>query len=128
MRNAVLAERPTQMFRVHQRMKPNPMNPTPQPLRVGDLVVLNAVVGENEIGSLGIVYERFETQTGDGVSVILRNGHDIGGFTPEEAEEYLSHAASTGLAYAYESPEKLMDDYRQGYFDAVFAAAPTVSD
>ncbi len=99
------------------------MIPTPQPLHVGDLVMLNAVVGENEVGSIGLVYERFETPTGDGVSVILRNGHDIGGFSPEEAEEYLTHSASTGLVYTYESPQKLMEDYREGYFDEVFAAA-----
>lgn len=104
------------------------MIPTPQPLHVGDLVVLNAVVGENEVGSIGLVYERFETPTGDGVSVILHNGHDIGGFSPEEAEEYLTYSASTGPSYAYQSPQQLMDDYRQGVFDEVFAAAHSGSN
>lgn len=109
-------------------MNLSPMIPTPQPLQVGDLVVLNAVVGENEVGSTGLVYERFETPTGDGVSVLLRNGHDIGGFSPEEAEEYLTFAARTGLGYAYESPQKLMEDYRRGHFDEVFVAAHTNPD
>jgi hypothetical protein len=101
---------------------------TPQPLQVGDVVILNAVVGENEVGSIGLVYERFETPTGDGVSVILRNGHDIGGFTPEEAEEYLTFAFRTNHSYAYQSPQKLMEDYRHGCFDQVFAAAHAAPD
>lgn len=104
------------------------MIPTPQPLQVGDLVVINAIIGENEIGSVGLVYERFPTETGDGVSVILQNGHDIGGFSPEEAQEYLAYSVSTDLQYTYESPQKLMEDYRMGHFDEVFAATPSNSD
>lgn len=101
---------------------------TPQPLRVGDLVRITVEIGTNPVGRPGIVYEEFVTETGTGVSVLLENGHDIGGFFPEEAAEYLAYVASTGLTYTYQSPQKLQDDYRRGLFDEVLARLRTPAE
>lgn len=96
---------------------------------VGDIIRTTESFGPNPAGSVGIIYELYPEHDAPGlnvVSALLTNGHDIGSFTAEEQSESLTWIGHAGLNYPYISPNQLMADYRDGYFEQAFAEAQLI--
>lgn len=96
---------------------------------VGDIVRTTESFGPNPAGSVGIVYETYpdqDSETLDVVSILLTNGHDIGSFNDEEQSESLTWIGHADLVYTFSSPDQLMADFRNGYFDQTFAEAQLI--
>ena len=95
---------------------------TPQDLTVGEAVLYSR---ENIVG---IIYEVYERGPGrPGVSLLLSNGRDVGGFSPEEADQFLQPLGHTGLSYAFEYVGRLHQDYSRGRFADAFHVARTLA-
>lgn len=110
-------------------MKPD--EKTFQAYQVGDIVRTTESFGPNPAGSMGIVYETYpdnKVPASKIVSILLTNGHDIGSFNQAEQTESLTWLGHVDIAYAYSSPNQLMADYRDGYFNQAFAEARVISD
>ncbi|MEZ0487604.1 hypothetical protein ACAW87_23790 [Fibrella sp. GW2-5] len=104
---------------------------TVQAYQVGDIVRTTDSFGPNPAGSIGIVYETYPDNgvpESEIVSILLINGHDIGSFNQAEQTESLTRLAHVDIAYAYSSPNQLMTDFRDGYFNQAFAEARAVAD
>lgn len=98
---------------------------------VGDIVRTTESFGPNPAGRVGIVYETYpeqDVETLDVASVLLTNGHDIGSFNGDEQAESLTWIGHADLAYTFSSPDQLMADFRNGYFDQVFAEARLLAE
>lgn len=98
---------------------------------VGDIIRTTEPFGPNPAGSVGIIYEFYpdhDTQPLNVVSVLLTNGHDIGSFNSKEQLENMTWIGHAGLAYTYSSPNQLMADYRNGYFEQAFAEARLIAE
>lgn len=96
---------------------------------VGDIIRITESFGPNPAGSVGIVYETYPDQDKaalEVVSVVLTNGHDIGSFDGEEQVESLTWLGHAELDYTYSSPNQLMADYRDGYFEQAFTEAQLI--
>ena len=99
--------------------------------KVGDIVRTAEAFGPNPAGSVGIIYETYPSQDSEAhevISVLLRNGHDIGSFNEEEQSECLTWIGHTDLTYTYTDPNQLMTDFRDGYFEQAIANAKVVSE
>lgn len=70
----------------------------------------------NELGIIYEVYDRGsykEFGQGDkGYSVITESGHDLGGFSQEEADVYLAPVKQTSLDYNFHSVTQLHRDFK----------------
>lgn len=70
---------------------------------------------------VGLVYETFTFVNGQqnlpGVSVLLHDGRDAGGFSAEEAAQELVPLGPTGLDYQFTNLGQLYHDYAAGLFD-----------
>ena len=95
---------------------------TPQDLTVGDAVLY---ARENAVG---IIYEVYERGPGrPGVSLLLSNGRDLGGFSPDEADQFLQRLGHTGLDYEFEYVGRLHQDFSRGRFADAFHLAHTLA-
>lgn len=102
-----------------------------QTYTIGDIVRTIESFGSNPAGSLGIIYETYsdrDTQAVDVISVLLTNGHDIGSFDGDDQTESLKWIGHVELTYTYSSPDQLMSDYRDKYFDRAFAEAGALAE
>lgn len=83
-------------------------------LRVGDIVrVIPTFLGNPE-NMLGFVYETytdFDDATKKGVSIILENGSDLGGFSYKEQQKYVVFVRKSGFNYEFKNVTKLRDDF-----------------
>lgn len=95
------------------------MNPSSQIQPPYDLPVGEAVYFAHE-QQVGLVYETYTFVAGPlarpGVSVLLHNGRDLGGFSAEEADQLLLPLGPTGLRYDFASVGQLHRDYAAGRF------------
>lgn len=94
-----------------------------QPLSVGDLVKVKVSFLDNEPGCAGYIYETykdFDDKSEKGVSIILENGCDLGGFSRKEQHQYLEFIKSTDFQYEFKNVIKLAHDYQDGVFKKVF--------
>lgn len=96
--------------------------PTPQDFTVGDAVLY---ARENAVGLIYEVYERGPGRPG--VSLLLSDGRDLGGFSPEEADQFLQRLGHTGISYAFEYVGRLHQDYQRGRFADAFHLAHTLA-
>ncbi|MEZ0542668.1 hypothetical protein [Fibrella arboris] len=104
---------------------------TVQAYHVGHIVRITESFGPNPAGSMGIVYETYpdnEVPVSEIVSILLTNGHDIGSFNQAEQTASLTWLGHVDITYAYSSPNQLMVDYRNGYFNQAFAEARVIAD
>lgn len=70
--------------------------------------------------AVGLVYETYMFVDGPaarpGVSIILSDGRDVGGFNAQEADQFLTPLGDTGLDYTFTNVGQLAADYRAGVF------------
>lgn len=102
-----------------------------QAYQVGDVVRTTDSFGPNRAGSIGIIYETYPDHVAGAteiVSVLLTNGHDIGSFNGEEQTESLAWLGHVAMTYTYSDPAQLMKDFRNGFFDQVFAETRIIAD
>lgn len=94
---------------------------TPHNLAVGE-----AVFYARE-QALGLIYETYTfvdgPQARPGVSLLLRDGRNIGGFSAQEADRFLLPLGATGLDYHFTSVGQLATDYQRGLFGEAFHCA-----
>ncbi len=90
-------------------------------LRVGEAVYY----GREE--AVGVIYETYTFVDGPrsrpGVSLLLSDGRDLGGFNAQEADQFLRPLGDTGLDYEFTSVGQLHKDYRRGLFGEAFHCA-----
>lgn len=55
-----------------------------------------------------------------GVSLLLSDGRNIGGFNANEADRYLLSLGDTGLDYGFQSVGQLTVEYGRGVFTEAF--------
>ena len=74
--------------------------------------------------AIGIIYETYTfvdgPQTRPGMSLLLSNGRNVGGFSAREADLFLMPLGDTGLDYHFSSMGQLAADYRRGLFSEAF--------
>ncbi|MDF7815584.1 MULTISPECIES: hypothetical protein [Hymenobacter] len=89
---------------------------TPQDLTIGD-----AIYYPRE-QALGIIYETYSRGDNErpGVQVLLSNGEDLSGFSPQEADQFLQPLGPTGLTYQFQNVTQLARDYERGVFGQAF--------
>lgn len=91
-----------------------------------DLAVGEAVFYARE-QAVGIIYETYSFVDGPGarpgVSLLLSNGRDLGGFSAQEADQFLQPLGATSLTYQFASVGQLAADYRHGLFGEAFHCA-----
>ena len=70
--------------------------------------------------AVGLIYETYTFVDGPrarpGVSLLLSDGRDLGGFNAQEADQFLTPLGATGLAYEFANVGQLAQDYRRGVF------------
>ena len=93
--------------------------PEKQDLTVGEAVFY---AREQKLGIIYTTYERGRSER-PGVQVLLENGHDLSGFSAEEADQFLTPLGDTGLDYDFQNVGQLYQDYRRGTFGEAFHAA-----
>ena len=76
--------------------------------------------------AIGLVYETYTfvegPQARPGVSVLLSDGRDFGGFSAQEADHLLTPLGATGLDYSFTTVGQLAQDYAAGRFGEAFHA------
>jgi hypothetical protein len=89
-------------------------------MEVGDIVFVNhAFLGSHP--QEGFVYEKYNIGSDKpGVSVILKDGNDLGGFSQQEQTDYLEFKRKSGLTYSFKNVLQLDKDFRDGYFTKAF--------
>lgn len=91
---------------------------TPHNLAVGE-----AVLYARE-QAVGIIYETYPfvdgPQARPGVSLLLSDGRNVGGFNAREANLFLMPLGDTGLDYHFSDVGQLAADYRRGLFGGAF--------
>ena len=84
-----------------------------------DLTVGQAVFYAPE-KAVGLIYETYNFVDGPakrpGVSLLLTDGRNIGGFNAQEADQFLHPLGDTGLDYEFTNVGQLAKDYAQGVF------------
>lgn len=80
-------------------------------LHLGDIVVVKKSFMEEPEGVLAYVYEEYDIGDGPGVSIITQNGVNIGGFSPEEIDDYLQYVTHSRVGYHFQNVIKLDDDF-----------------
>ena len=74
--------------------------------------------------AVGIIYETYTFVDGPaarpGVSLLLSDGRDIGGFNAQEADLFLLPLGDTGLDYHFSNVGQLAADYQGGLFSEAF--------
>lgn len=87
---------------------------TPYDMPVGEAVFY----GREQ--TVGLVYETYTFVAGPharpGVSILLSDGRDVGGFSAEEADQWLVPLGATGLDYEFACVGRLHQDYAAGRF------------
>lgn len=66
--------------------------------------------------SLAYVYEVYQLGRERGVSVITESGCDLGGFSPDEQEDYLVYVSTIDFKYDFRSVSWLDHDWKKGLF------------
>ncbi|TZF84543.1 hypothetical protein FW774_06025 [Pedobacter sp. BS3] len=90
-------------------------------IKSGDLVIVNGNFAGCDYGLTGYVYEEYNRDQEDwGVSVLLENGRDLGGFSSAEATGFLEKLCDSNLDYTFHSVIRLAEDYRNGVFTEAF--------
>lgn len=91
-----------------------------------NLVVGEAVFYARE-QALGLIYETYTFVDGPsarpGMSLLLSDGRDLGGFSAQEADQFLQPLGATSLTYQFASVGQLAADYRRGLFGEAFHCA-----
>ena len=74
--------------------------------------------------AVGIIYETYTFVAGPqarpGVSLLLSDGSNVGGFSAREADQFLLPLGDTGLDYKFSDVGQLAADYRRGFFGEAF--------
>ncbi|XAZ81924.1 DUF6166 domain-containing protein (plasmid) [Fibrella sp. ES10-3-2-2] len=84
---------------------------------VGDVVQTQATFLDSPAGCRAVVYECYE---GGGVSIITEAGDDLGGFSVDEQQQYLTFLYHADFTYEFRSVSYLHRDWRAGVFLDVF--------
>lgn len=70
--------------------------------------------------AVGVIYETYTfvdgPQARPGVSLLLSDGRDLGGFNAQEADQFLHPLGDTSLAYEFANVGQLAQDYQRGVF------------
>jgi hypothetical protein len=94
-----------------------------QILKLGDKVRINRAFLGSPAGTLGFIYELygdFDDKTKTGVSILLEDGKDLGGFSFQDQQEFLEYVDEGLGYYKFESVLKLREQFKKGEFNAVF--------
>lgn len=92
-------------------------------LKVGDIVQINSSFMGEPVGVLAYIYETyqdFDQPTLKGVSVITKNGKDLGGFSVEEQKTYLQFVRESGVDYEFKNVLQLDRDWAEGKLQRAF--------
>jgi glutathione peroxidase-family protein len=88
-------------------------------LENGDLVVVNMdnfpifkLTGDH----IGFVYDEYQN---NGVSILLLNGEDLGGFSEKDQELFVYKICKLNFHYNFLSSTTLIMDYQNGLFDSI---------
>ncbi|TVT36728.1 hypothetical protein FNT36_24765 [Hymenobacter setariae] len=91
-----------------------------------DLAVGEAVFYARE-QAIGIIYETYSFVDGPGarpgVSLLLSDGRNLGGFNAQEADRFLLPLGPTDLDYRFTDVGQLAADYGRGLFGEAFRCA-----
>ena len=95
-----------------------------------DLTVGEAVLYARE-QAVGLIYETYTFVDGPaarpGVSLLLSDGRNLGGFNAVEADRFLQPLGHTGLAYTFKNVGQLHTDFYRGVFADAFHLAHTLA-
>lgn len=93
-----------------------------------DLTVGEAVLYPRE-QKVGIVYDVYPrgAKSRKGVQILLSDGTNLGGFSGEEADQFLKPLGHTGLDYEFQYVGKLHADFDRGIFTGAFHVAHTLA-
>lgn len=91
-------------------------------LNAGDLVMVTVSFLGNEPQRAFVyeTYQDFDSDSENGVSLILENGTNLGGFSREEQVEYLEFIKSTRINYEFNNVIQLGNDFDKGVFKEAF--------
>lgn len=109
--NPVAAENTVPTYVPVQTRQPEPL------FTVGDVVQTSATFLDSQAGSRAVVYECYE---GGGISIITEAGDDLGGFSVDEQQQYLTFLYHADFTYEFRSVSYLHRDWRAGVFIGVF--------
>jgi hypothetical protein len=87
---------------------------------VGDIVKLIVGPDKDHLGYVYEVYNRHEERDRLGVSIILDDGRDLGGFSGEEQAGYLEFIRKSGVFYEFRNVMQLSRDWDAGIFNSAF--------
>jgi len=82
----------------------------------GDLVKVNFGDHKGAIGCVYETYQDFDDPSKYGVSIILQDGEDLGGFSYREQQAYLEIYTKTDFNYTFKNVIQLERDYESGMF------------
>ena len=88
---------------------------------IGDLVRVNFGKYNGAIGCVYDTYQDFDDSSKYGVSIIMKDGDDVGGFSYREQQVYIELYTKTDFSYKFVSVMRLADDFRKGMFTYPFS-------
>jgi hypothetical protein len=92
-------------------------------LKIGDIVLVKSSFMGQPPNMLGLVYETyqdFDYPAEKGVSIVLSNGKNLGGFSKMEQHTHLDYVCETEFEYEFTNAMQLDVDIRAGIFKKVF--------
>ncbi|MEM6844222.1 MAG: DUF6166 domain-containing protein [Bacteroidota bacterium] len=95
---------------------------TGHPFRTGDLVQVDQRF--NPSGKVGYIYSEYKGVNDQlGVNVLLEDGTDLGGFSYDEQQNYLSFLLHKTPIYQFNNNAQLYRNWQEGWFENVFKGA-----
>ncbi|WKN46492.1 DUF6166 domain-containing protein [Tunicatimonas pelagia] len=102
--------------------EPDPITSVEHSFRVGDLVAVDRRF--NPEGGVGYIYQEYEGSHGQrGVSLLLANQKELGGFSFDEQQDYLTFIEHRSPVYQFRNIAQLYRDVREGWFEETFSSA-----
>lgn len=89
-------------------------------LRLGYLVRTKQRFGFQPAGTLCLVYDEYDFQGRSGVSLITRDGVNLGGFGYSEHDQFFGYVKHTGFKYLFTNNAQLQMDWNNGVFIKFF--------
>ena len=89
------------------------------PFRVGDIVKVDKRFNHQKLK--GYIYDEYQGHDKQkGVSILLSNQQDLGGFSPEEQRDHITFVEHLSPVYPYQHTAQLQHDIQEGWFDFIF--------
>lgn len=99
------------------------ITPTRHVFKVGHLIRLNKRIGFIAAGTLCLIYDRYSFPGREGLSVITKDGVNIGGFGIDEMHLIFSFVRNSFFQYNYANNTQLKMDWKDGMFKTAFEVA-----